>query len=385
MASILIAVIYLAFVSMGIPDAILGAAWPAMQQDLNVPVSYAGIISFLITAGTVISSLMSDRLIRRLGTGKVTLLCTALVTLALLGFSCSNAFWQLCLIALPYGLGAGSIDAALNNYVALNYKSRHMSFIHFFWGLGAAGGPMLMSWCLTGGQGWNAGYRLVFFIQLAMTLALLLTLPLWKAASAGEAQEGAEADHSKAAALRAPGAKAALLAFFGYCAMESTAGMWASSFLTTARGLDVSTAAGWASLFYAGITIGRLLNGFVTDRLGDRTMVRTGQALAALGAVLLLLPSRATAFAGLLIMGFGCAPVFPCLLHETPTNFGEERSQTMIGLQMACAYVGSALTPPVVGWLAGKLGMGLYPVLLLAAAALMTAASERMNAGVRRR
>ena len=384
MASVLIAVIYLAFVSMGLPDALLGAAWPSIQASWGLPVSWAGIVTFLIAGGTVISSMASNRLIQRFGTGWVTAGSTALVTLALFGFSFAGAFWQLCLLALPYGLGAGSIDAALNNYVALHYKSRQMSWIHFFWGVGATAGPTIMGWCLTGGAAWNSGYRIIGFVQLVMTVVLVLTLPLWQKNPAEQDKAAGKTPVTEREALRLPGAKAVLTAFFCYCALESPAGLWASSYMVAIRGVDVEKAASWASVFYLGITAGRFLCGFIADHFGDRIMVRMGQALAAAGAVLMLLPlPELGVFAGLLLVGLGCAPIYPCLLHQTPKNFGAENSQALMGLQMACAYVGSTLMPPLLGVLAGAVNLMLYPIFLLCITVLMFVLSERVNKMVR--
>lgn len=384
MASILLAIIYLAFVSMGLPDALLGSAWPSVYQQLNIPVSYAGILSVLIASGTVISSLLSDRLLRRFGTGIVTAGCTLLTAAALFGFSMATSFFHLCIWALPYGLGAGSIDAALNNYVALKYKSRHMSLIHFFWGFGATIGPYIMGSVLTGGSAWTDGYRLVGTVQAGMTVCLLLSLPMWKKTESvsEEAQSGSI---TKLQALRLPGGKEVLVAFFCYCALETTTGLWASSYMTLSKDVAPETAAKWASIFYLGITIGRLLNAFITDRLGDRRMVRIGQGCIVLGVVCMFLPlGNALCFAGLILIGLGCAPVFPCLLHETPENFGPENSQTLIGLQMASAYIGSTLMPPVFGLIAQHISIGLYPIFLLALTALMFLMSEKMNRAVGR-
>lgn len=382
MATLLIALIYLAFVSMGLPDALLGSAWPTAYAQMNVPVSYAGIVSILIASGTVVSSLMSDRLIRRFGTGVVTAVCTLLTAIALIGFSISTAFIHLCLWAIPYGLGAGSIDAALNNYVAVKYKSRHMSWIHFFWGLGATVGPYVMGALLTGGAAWTSGYRVVGVIQFAMTLCLALSLPLWKKCDLPQNDTAAGAPRSvtKVQALRLPGAKAILVAFFCYCALETTAGLWASSYMTLQRGVPADIAAKWASIFYLGITAGRFGCGFIADRVGDRNMVRVGLGCIGAGVVLLLLPgANALCFAGLILIGLGCAPVYPCLLHQTPINFGVENSQTIMGLQMACAYTGSTLMPPLFGVIAQQASIGWYPVYLLVFVAGMALLSERVN------
>lgn len=380
-SSILLAVIYLAFISMGLPDALLGSAWPSIYGRMNVPVSFAGIITILIASGTVISSLLSNRMLRRFGTGAVTVFCTFLTAAALFGFSVSNAFWQLCIMALPYGLGAGSIDAALNNYVALHYKSRHMSWIHFCWGVGATAGPYIMGAILTGGQAWNAGYRVVGIVQAAMTLCLLLSLPAWKkSGSAGDSNNHTDKAVTARGVMRLPGAKAVLAAFFCYCSLESSAGLWASSYMVLNRGIAAETAAKWASIFYLGITAGRFLCGFVSDKAGDKNMIRFGQGLMISGVLVMLLPfGNEVCFLGLIMIGLGCAPVYPCLLHETPHNFGKDVSQVIMGIQMACAYTGSTLMPPLFGLIAEHIGIALYPAYLMILAVFMLLMVEKLN------
>ncbi len=379
MLHLLLAVIYLSFISLGLPDALLGAAWPSMYGLFGVPVSCAGIVSMIIALGTVVSSLQCGRLIRLLGAGKLTALSVGLTALALTGFSLSGAFWQLCLWAVPYGLGAGSVDAALNNYVALHYASRHMSWLHCMWGLGASLGPYLMGFALTGGLGWQAGYRWIALLQLGLTLILAASLPLWRV----HGQSGAE-EETRALTLgqlfRLPGVKAVMGTFFCYCALEQTTGLWASSYLTLQKEVPAETAAGFASLFFAGITAGRALSGFLTLALSDRQMVRLGQGTAALGAAALLLPVNGTAaaLAGLVLIGLGCAPIYPCLIHATPEHFGAENSQAVIGVQMASAYVGTCLMPPLFGLIADHITAGLFPVYLLAVLLVMTAAHEAL-------
>ncbi len=383
MVQLLLAVIYLAFISLGLPDSLLGAAWPSMQAQLGVPVSSAGVISTIIALGTVVSSLQSDRLTRRLGAGLVTALSVLLTALALLGFSLSRSFLALCILAIPYGLGAGSVDAALNNYVALHYASRHMSWLHCMWGVGNTVGPYVMEYALTGGQGWNAGYRYIAILQFAITLAVFLSLPLWKKRAAQTRAEDAAADVGRALSLkeivRIPGAKDVMAAFFCYCAVEATTMLWASSYLALARGVSAEAAAGYASLFFIGITVGRALNGFLTMRFSDAQMIRAGQALVALGALLLLLPlGTGAALAGLVVIGLGCAPIYPCIIHSTPERFGAEKSQALIGVQMASAYVGTLLMPPVFGLIAGHISIGLFPAFLLVALAVMVLMHERL-------
>ena len=379
MAVLLISLIYLAFVSMGLPDSLLGSAWPSIYEGMNVPISAVGIVTILISSGTVISSSLSDKVIRRFGTGMVTVVSTVLVAVSLFGFSLARSLPALCIWALPYGLGGGSIDAALNNYVALHYKSRHMSWIHFFWGVGAAASPYIMSATLTRGYLWTTGYRIVGVIQAVIAVLLFLSLPIWKKSLSAE-EENSAAKLSLKQILQLPGARQILVAFFCYCALESSAGLWAASYMTLHKGIYPSTAAAWASFFYLGITIGRFFNGLISDRLGNRLMVRIGQGTIVLGVVFLLLPlGRAGSFAGLLLVGLGDAPIYPCLLHETPQNFGKENSQAIMGKQMACAYIGSTLMPPVFGLIADKISISLYPAYLLLFAAIMIFMSEKMN------
>lgn len=379
MVHLLLAVIYLAFISLGLPDALLGAAWPSIYPAFGVPVSYMGMVSMIIALGTCISSLLSDRMTRLLGTGKVTALSVATTALALLGFSWSHSFWALCLWAIPYGLGAGSVDASLNNYVALHYESRHMSWLHCFWGIGAALGPYFMGAILTGGRVWNAGYRVIGILQIFLTAILIFSLPLWK----GRAEESGEKERTKALSLRQivaiPGAKEVLFCFFCYCAVESTAGIWASSYLTLQKGVPAETAAGFASMFYIGITVGRAISGFLTIKLRDPQMIRLGQGILALGIAAMLLPLGANvSLMGFLLIGLGCAPIYPCVIHSTPAYFGAENSQAIIGVQMASAYLGTCLAPPVFGLIAQNVSIRLFPFFLLAALIMMFLSHEAL-------
>ncbi len=377
MASLLLAVIYLAFISLGLPDSLLGAGWPVMHDFLNVPLSYAGFVSMIVSAGTVTSSLLSERATRKLGTRYVTLFSVLLTALALLGFSISTRFWMVCLWAVPYGLGAGSIDAALNNYVALHYTSRDMSWLHCFWGVGTIVSPYVMSLALTRAT-WQAGYRAVGLIQLVICAVLLLTLPLWKVhAPTGEAQRS-EKVLGLRGALRIRGVPQLLLGFCTYCALESTCILWTSSYLIATRGVSPERAAAFASLFFIGITVGRFLAGFVSNKLGDRSMIRLGAGILGLGVLLLLVPGlpEALALAGCVILGLGCAPVYPSIIHATPDNFGPENSQAIIGVQMASAYVGSTFAPPLFGFLSARAGLGLLPVYVGCFGVLMIAMVE---------
>lgn len=380
MFSLLLALIYVSFISLGLPDSLLGSAWPQMQESLGVSLSLGGVISFLITASTILSSLMSHQVIQRFGTGAVTMCSVALTALALLGFSLSNSFFALCLWAIPYGLGAGSVDAALNNFVALHCKAKHMSWLHCFWGIGATGGPYIMGLCLSRGMGWQAGYRTISFLQMALTLILLLSLPLWKKQelplSGGETVRPQTPQWGKL--LKRPGVKAALTAFFFYSALELTTGLWGSSYMVAVRGISPETAAKWISLFYLGITAGRFFSGFLTLRFSDDAMVRLGEGTAIVGILLILLPLHNLFLClGLILTGLGCAPIYPSLLHATPQRFGKSLSQSLMGTQMAISYLGSTTMPPVSGFLSEKISMGLYPVLLLVFALMLTILTEK--------
>ncbi len=378
MTHLLLAIIYLAFISLGLPDALLGSAWPTMYPEFHVPISYAGLISMIIAVGTVFSSLMSDRLTRMLSSGKITAISVAMTAVALLGFSLSGSFWMLCLWAIPYGLGAGSVDATLNNYVAIHYESRHMSWLHCMWGVGAMIGPYIMGFALTGGQDWNMGYRYIAILQAVLTAVLVISLPLWKHRKA-EGGEGAESGRalSLREIVRIPGAKEVMVCFFCYCAVEQTAGLWASSYLNLHKGVDAETAASFGSLFFIGITVGRALNGFLTAKFSDAQLVRAGLGIIAAGIAAMLLPVGTTlSLAGLVLIGLGCAPIYPCIIHSTPAHFGAERSQALIGVQMASAYVGTCLMPPLFGLIAKNITVALLPVYLLAILALMTVTYE---------
>ena len=375
MVHLLLAIIYLAFISLGLPDALLGAAWPSMYPQFDVTVSYAGIISMIIALGTVVSSLQSDRLTKKLGTGKVTALSVLMTALALFGFATSHSFGMLCLWAIPYGLGAGSVDASLNNYVALHYESRHMSWLHCMWGIGASAGPYIMGYALTAGWGWNSGYHIIAVLQIVLTAILLCSLPLWKQRPAEVLQDG-KVQNVKALSIREvlqlAGAREILVCFFCYCALEQTTGLWASSYLTLHKGVSADTAASFASMFYLGITVGRALSGFLTMKLNDVQMIRLGEVIIGIGVLVMLLPfGQSLSLTGLILIGLGCAPVYPCVIHSTPAHFGADKSQAIIGIQMACAYVGTCLMPPVFGLIANHITVALLPVYLLIILVLM--------------
>lgn len=382
MFQLLLTVIYVAFISLGLPDSLLGSAWPAMYREFGVPFSYAGVISMMIAAGTIISSLQSDRLTRKWGTGKITVISVFLTAAALLGFAASRSFWMLCLWALPYGLGAGSVDASLNNYVALHYASRHMNWLHCMWGIGASFGPYVMGYVLTGGQGWNMGYRYIGILQIGLTVILMLSLPLWKKRedTGNVVEKGSSGKPlTLKQIVKIPGAKEVMVTFFCYCALEQTTGLWASSYLVLYRGASAESAAGFASMFFIGITLGRALGGFLTIKLDNTQMVRIGQGFILTGVLSLLLPfGESSSLLGLIFIGLGCAPVYPSLIHATPSHFGADRSQAVVGVQMASAYAGTCLMPPLFGLMANYISVMMLPFYLLAVLALMAVMHERL-------
>lgn len=371
MAGLLIAVIYLAFVSLGLPDSLLGAAWPVMHGEMGVPVSYMGMISMVIAGCTIISSLLSNALINKLGTRWVTVISVFMTAAALFGFSFSNKLWMLIIFSVPYGLGSGAIDAGLNNYVALHFRSRQMVWLHCFWGVGAIISPFVMSHALTHAV-WNEGYRLIGYVQLAIGVILLISLPLWKKAGTSAAE-----DKPKKLRLvqifKIKGAPLIMLAFFAYCAAEATAMYWASTYFAEAKHLASELAAKFASLFYIGMTAGRLLSGFISDKLGDKNMILSGTVVLSVGIILLFVPSSsyALSLAGFLILGLGCAPIYPCIVHSAPVNFGAENSGAIIGVQMAFAYVGNTFMPPLFGLIASRVGFEIMPLYLVIFFAIM--------------
>lgn len=384
--TLLLIIIYLSFISLGLPDTLLGSAWPAMQSDLAVPVSYAGIVSMIIAGGTIVSSFYSEPVIRKWGTGRVTAVSVLLTAVALLGFGITPSFIWLCVLAIPLGIGAGSVDAALNNFVALHYKAKHMNWLHSFWGIGATAGPAIMSVYLISDKNWKMGYLTIGFIQVSLVVILILTLPLWKkadpAVKTGEVK-AAITPIKRSDMLKIKGMKPALIAFFSYCALEATTGLWGSSFLVIHHGIRAETAAQWISIFYLGITLGRLASGFMSAKFDNVTMIRLGLGGVAIGVLLLVLPLGELMYPiGLCLIGLGCAPIYPSMLHQTPHNFGKELSQSVMGVQMASAYVGTTLIPPLFGLIAQHVNIAWYPYFLLAILALLIFVSEKTNRAV---
>ena len=376
MYSLLLALIYLAFISLGLPDSLLGAGWPTMYGELGVPVSYMGIVSMVISGGTIVSSLMSDRLTRKFGARVVTVVSVFLTAGALFGFSFSDRFWMLILFSVPYGLGAGAIDAALNNYIALHYSARHMSWLHCFWGVGAIVSPFIMSYALTSST-WNDGCRIVGYIQLGIAALLLVTLPVWKINSK-KTDAVEQKNIGLLGALKIKGVPFILIGFFTYCAAEATAMQWASTYFVEVKHISEAQAAQFASLFYIGITAGRFLSGFVSAKIGDRRMIVIGASVLTLGIILLVIPVTAAelSLAGFVIIGLGCAPIYPSIIHSTPANFGAENSGAIIGIQMASAYVGSTFIPPLFGLIGNATDFAILPLYLIVFVVLMLVMTE---------
>lgn len=396
MYSLLLAIIYLSFISLGLPDSLIGSAWPVMHVDLGVGMSGAGIITTIISIGTIISSAFSNSLINKLGTGLLTAVSVLLTAIGLIGFSFANAFWMLVVFAIPYGLGAGAVDAGLNSYTAVNYPARHYNWLHCMWGVGASISPYIMSYALTGGLGWGSGFRIVFYIQVMLVVLLFASLPLWKKVEkdrllkAGGSVEGVDEPKKKVSTrevIKINGVMLAFVAFFAYCAMEQTAGLWATSYLVQYKGIDAVIASKFASFFYIGITVGRAIAGFFADKIGDKTLIRGGTAIILLGILLVALPvgDDGCVLAGLVVIGFGCAPIYPAILHSMPRYFGKKNSQAIMGVQLAFGYMGMVAMPPLFGLLAEHVSVGLYWSYLLVFVLIMLVMSEVLNGRMKKK
>jgi len=385
MVALLLSIIYLAFIGLGLPDSLLGSGWPVMYVELGTSFSSAGIITMIVAAGTIISSLLSDRITRKLGAGLTTALGLTTAAIAMFGFSTSITFWMICLWAIPYGLAAGTIDAALNNYVAANFSSRHMSWLHSFWGVGAVISPYIMGYSLTQGLGWATGYGTVSYLQAGIAVIMFVSLPLWRKNKGGVPTVTEQEQHGKVLSLpeilRIKGVKLVLPAFFAYCAVEMSTMLWASSYLVFHRGIAEETAASYGALFFYGMTGGRFLGGFIANKVGDRNMIRSSVIIMLTGIVMILLPVGAdiVSLAGLVTLGLGCATVYPSIIHSTPSNFGAENSRAIIGVQMAGAYTGSTFIPPLLGLISGFAGIIVYPFILFAFTLLLLLMTELLN------
>lgn len=385
-------IIYLAFISLGLPDSLLGSAWPVIWPDIGSSVGSAGIVSMVIAGGTIVSSLASGSMIKRLGTGRITLFSCFLTAGALLGFSLAPSMAWLVVLAIPLGLGAGAVDAALNHYVAENYKAHHMNWLHCFWGVGATMGPIIMSSYIADHNSWRSGYTAVSIIQFSLVIILLITLPLWKRVAAMRENDRPQTENVvdnekrqqeqivKAGIFRIRGVKPTLTAFLFYCGVETTVGLWGASYLVGAKHISADTAAIWISLYYGGITLGRLITGFITLKVGNRLLIRYGQLITILGGIILVLPLSASfSLTGFMLIGLGLAPIYPGLLHETPSRFGKEHSAKLMGYQMAVAYTGTTLLPPMFGLVASQTSIGLFPSVVLAFLIFMWLSAEKVN------
>jgi len=387
MATLILIIIYISFICLGLPDSLLGVSWPLMRTEFSASLEAVGPIYMMIAGGTIVSSFFSGKVLTRFGTAKVTAISTTMTALGIAGFYFAPSINWMFLLAVPLGLGAGSVDAGLNTYVANHYKSHHMSWLHCFWGIGAMTGPFLMSQFIKG-DNWRNGYVTIACIQFVLALFLFATIPVWrKTETTPEALEdnsdlpkGKEAAEQQKHLLRIAGVKPVLITFLFYCATEATLGLWGSSYLIQAKGIDASIAATWVSMFYGGITLGRFFNGFLTLRLDNKSLVRLGLFILLVGSVLMLLPlPKLFTLVGMVCVGLGCAPIYPCLLHETPVRFGKEQSKSLMGIQMAVAYSGSTFLPPVFGYLASSTTIGLYPIVILLYAIIMLVCSEKAN------
>ena len=366
MSSLLLAVIYLIFISLGLPDSLLGSGWPKMQAVFSVPSSYAGYVSMTISFMTIISALLSPRMIKHFHTKWITIVSIGLTIAGLLGFSMCSRYWMLFIFAVPYGLGAGAIDASVNHYVANNYSGSVMNFLHCFYGVGAVISPYIMALALKYAR-WNEGYSWTSYIQMFILFVCIISLPLWKTNGKEE-----EEDHSDSVgikeALKVPAVIFTLIAFYAYCAGEATCFLWTPSyFADTKSGISAETIASFGSLIFGGLMLGRLISGFISNKLGDRRLIRIGIFVELLGIIMVFLPveSYMVAAAGFVVIGTGMGPVYPAIQHMAPANFGKKYSAAVIGLQMAAAYVGSTFMPMIFGLLQQKIGIAIMPTYLL--------------------
>jgi fucose permease len=391
---VILVIIYIAFISLGLPDAILGTAWPVLHLDLNVNIAYAGILSMIVSAGTVVSSLMSETVIKKFGVSRTTAFSVLLTALSLAGFTFSQTFATMCFLAIPLGLGAGAVDSALNNFVAIHYKAIHMNWLHAFWGIGATAGPMMMSIFIMQQGGWRIGYGIIAILQVILAICLFATLPLWKKVEQQDRLDIKNEEQSDEQQIKKtrivqllflPGAKAALLSFFCYCSVEFIAGIWGATYLVKTKVITPETAARWVGMYYLGITIGRILSGLLAIKTSNRQLIRIGLSISIIGVIFMLLPNfKPFQLTGLILLGLGCAPIFPAMLHETPINFGKDMSQGVIGIQMATAYIGSTIMPPLFGILASTTSFNVMPIVLMVILCIELFSTETIKVQIKR-
>lgn len=387
MSTLFLILIYAAFVSLGLPDSLLGTAWPMMQIDFGVSTDSAGEVYMVIAGMTILSSMISSRLIRRFGTGLVVLCSVFLTAAALLSMSFVSVFWKMLIFAIPLGLGAGAIDSALNEFVAEHYSSKQMSWLHCFWGIGATGGPIILAALFRQGITWRNGYQIISIVQFALMVVLIFSLPYWKrftgqpgSTKSVEAAAQSGKSLSLIEALRVKGALQAMFSFFCYCAAEQGLGLWGATYLIKTRNVSASTAAAWISGYYFAITLGRFINGLLTSRFSNRTLIRVGQIAMITGCLIMLLPLNSIfSLAGIIVFGLGCAPVYPSMLQETPVRFGKVYAQDIMGFQMGVAYMGSTFMPPLLGKICTAFSMTWLPYFLLFFAVVLFLLSEKLN------
>lgn len=379
----LLVIIYLAFISLGLPDAIMGAVWPMIYKEINIPIAYAGIYSMIVSSGTVFSSLLSSKVIKMFGTGRVTIASVVLTAIGLVGITISSEFIIICMFAVPLGIGAGSVDSALNNFVALHYKASHMNWLHCFWGIGATAGPTIIAFTLARNFGWRMGYGIIAILQVFMIICLLASLRLWDKV---ESESNIHVTDNKHVAVTIKalfglkGAKPTLISFFCYGTIETLTGFWGATYLVINYALKPEVAVQWVGFYYFGITIGRFLSGFLALNMSSRMLIRIGQVIIAVGIFILLIPNiYYLPLIGMILIGLGCAPIFPAMLHETPVRFGKEMSQGIMGIQMATAYIGTTLMPPLFGAVAAQLGFSQLPIWLLPLCVAMIITTEMVN------
>lgn len=377
---LLLILTYFAFISLGLPDSLLGVSWPMIQTEFNLGLDGASLIALILTSSTIISAFLSGHIIKKLGTGRVTFISCLMTGLSLLGYSLAPSYIWFLILALPLGFGAGSVDTALNNYVALHFKAHHMNWLHSFWGVGATLGPIIMSSVLASGISWRFGYKYISYIQLFLAFLLFISLPLWKkhadhvtnAPTEEEDNQSLKSNNANLRPIQIPGVKLAMLVFFFYCSIEASVGLWGSSYLINTKGIAVDTAAFWVAMYYGGITIGRFLSGFISFKFNNNQMITGGLSIVFVGTVLLLLPiPNSLLILPLMLIGFGLSPIFPAMIHETPKRFGSEHSQVIIGYQMGFAYVGIATLPPLLGLLAKQFSTALIPFYWVIASIIM--------------
>lgn len=377
---VLLLIIYLIFIGLGISHSLLGPAWPSMYESLAVPDSWLIIISAILSVCMITASVFSGKALKRFKTSAIVVVCALMMATGIMGFALSKSFAVLCICVIPLGLGGGLIDPVINHYIAVHFKASHMNMLHCLWGVGATMGPLIMASGIKHYGTWNAGYFMAGYIQVAIVLTLILTLPLWRKQPSTPHQEKESGKTNFKALLKLRGIYFSLVSFICYCAIEAMIGLWGSSYLVFVKGISPETAAQRLSLYFLGITLGRFVSTFLAIKIDSRKMIRLGCALIASGLFIFLLPLGDAAYmAGFLLMGIGCAPIYPCLMHNTPVYFGEESSGSVIGLQSASANIGGAVIPPLFGFFAAHIGYSLFPLFLIVLLIGMAASIEALG------